>query len=379
MTHWFWTGLNRRTCVVTNDEASKSKDTKGRHSCVFWMFSGVLRSFCSECFYVFTKGAVRMMLLCVVPGNHSCQRLATAEKWQMGVVFQDRCLCCSLGVPEWIHYTTPILQYSALFVPGWSSSPDIILLQLLIVASKGNESSHKAAHLGKAASSISIKQSLKTWRACLLPTIKLLDISAQNCHVVDWFRALIKTLLRVWDEALICQLKRKLTLISQLLIDPSEMSNSNSLIFLYVIEIDTFYGLLAPLHPEPSTTGTSEKAKEFYHNPGLNTNEARSSSNHIQISITRGLDIKLKNTRHHWNYRRSWHRREGKGWGSERSGDSQPKYGINTKHFATEPFGDCEVKCFNTGTESESQIACDVGPVGCSNSKPAVTKSFTAH
>lgn len=29
------TGLSRRTCAVTNDEASQSKDTKGRHSCVF--------------------------------------------------------------------------------------------------------------------------------------------------------------------------------------------------------------------------------------------------------------------------------------------------------------------------------------------------------
>lgn len=203
------------------------------------------------------------------------------------------------------------------------------------------------------ASSISIKQSLKTWWACLLPTIKLLDASAQNCHVVDWFWALIKALAPVWDEAPISQLKRKLTLLSQHLIDPSEMSNSNSLIFLYIIVIYTFFGLLAPLHREPSTTGTSEKAKEFYHNPGLNTNEIQSPSNHIQISITRGLDIKLKNmTRHYWNYRKSWHRMEGKGWGRERSGDNQPKYGINTKHFATEPFGDCEVDYFNSGTES---------------------------
>lgn len=152
------------------------------------MFAGVLRSFCSECFYLFTKGVVRRMLLCVVPGNHSCQRLATAERWQMGVVFQDRCLCCSLGVPEWKHYT--IYYYTTIFSyisSGWSSSPDIILLQLLIVASKGTESSHKAARLGKVPSSISIKQSLKTWRACLLLTIKLLDVSAQICHVVDWF------------------------------------------------------------------------------------------------------------------------------------------------------------------------------------------------
>lgn len=176
----------------------------------------------------------------------------------MGVVFQDRCLSCSLGVPERIHYT--IYYYTTIFSyisSGWSSS-DIILLRLLIVALKGTESSHKATHLGKVPSSISIKQPLETWRACLLPTIKL--VSAQNCHVVDWFRALIKTLAPVWDEAPICQLKRKLTLISQLLIDPSEMSNSNSLIFLYVTGIGTFSGLLAPLHPEPSTTGTSEKS-----------------------------------------------------------------------------------------------------------------------
>lgn len=158
------------------------------------MSAGVLRSFCSECFYLFTKGVVSRMLLCVVPGNHSCQRLATAEKWQMGVVFQDHCLYCSLGVPEWIHYT--MYSYTTIFSyisSGWSSSPDIILLQLLKVASKRTESSCKAAHLGKVPSSISIKQSLKTWRACLLPTIKLLDVSAQNCHVVDWFCALIKT------------------------------------------------------------------------------------------------------------------------------------------------------------------------------------------
>lgn len=293
------------------------------------------------------------MLLCVVPGNHICQRLATAEKGQMGVVFQDRCLCCSLGVPEWIHYTiyyfTTIFSYIS---SGWSFSPDIILLQLLIVSSKGTESSHKAVHLGEVPPSISIKQSLKTWRACLLTTIKLLDVSAQNCHVADWFCALIKTLAPVWNEAPICQLKRKLTLICQLLTDPSEMSNSNSLIFLDVTAIDTFSGVLAPLHPEPSTTEQSEKAKDFYHNPGLNTNEAQSPSKHIQISITRGLDIKPKNTRHHWNYKRNWHRREGKGWGSERSGDSQPRCGINTKHLATEPFKDCEVNYFNTGTEN---------------------------
>lgn len=215
----------------------------------------------------------------------------------MGVVFQDRCLCCSLGVPERIHYT--ICYYTTIFSyisSGWSSSPDIILLWLLIVALKETESSHKAAHLGKVPSSISIKQPLKTWRACLLPTIKLLDVSAQNCHVVDWFRALIKTLAPVWDEAPICQLKRKLTLISQLLIEPSEMSNSNSLIFLYVIMIGTFSGLLAQLHPEPSTTGTSEKS--------FNTIQgwirmSKQPSNHIQISITRGLDIKLNNTTRH--------------------------------------------------------------------------------
>lgn len=122
------TGLSRTTCAVTNDEASQSKDTKGRHSCVFWMFAGVLRSFCSEFFYIFTKGVIRRMLLCVVPGNYSCQCLATAEKWQMGVVFQDLCHCCSLGVPEWIHYT--IYYYTTIFSyisSGWSS-PDIILL-----------------------------------------------------------------------------------------------------------------------------------------------------------------------------------------------------------------------------------------------------------
>lgn len=123
-------------------------------------------------------------------------------------------------------------------------------------------------------------------------------------HVVDWFHTVIK-IAPVWDEALIC-LKWKLMPISRILIDPSEMSNSNNHIFLGVVPIVMFSGLLALLH-------------SLILNPKHYEHRERSKSQSITIQVW--APMKPSPGNHVWPCLCQWHRWSGYKKGQARGRD----------------------------------------------------------